>query len=162
LRRVWILGAVFIALALGVSGVSNRTSSGAGAPVARGSASVTATVDINPLKVRLDLGASSAFSGTKISAAAVVSNHVRTINLLGVTAGIGTVAQLVVRPAGLRRLGRLPPGTSTTATWTICATAAGTYAIVAYAEGNDRGGEQFVAYSPARLLVVTPGRKKSC
>jgi hypothetical protein len=162
LRPAWISGAVSILLALAVNGILTGHGGAVDDLVAQNAGNIVATVHINPLRVRLDLGAVSVSSGTKIPGFAVVSNDVGAINLLGVTAGIETGSQLHISPSRLRQLGRIPGGTSKTATWTICATTAGTYTIRVQAQGSDREGKSFTAYSSARVLIVKQGGRKGC
>jgi hypothetical protein len=128
--------------------------------VAHVSGSVVATILVDPLRVSMDLGATSATAGTKVPATAMVTNR-STVKLLGVAASVERVPKLVVTPQRSRRLGPLPARNARTADWTVCATVAGTYAIVVRASGRDVAGHAFVAYSQPQNLAVSLG-KRSC
>ena len=162
MTRFGIVSALLITSALGVSRISNGSGGAAGALEARQSGTVVATIHIDPLSVKVDLGTARASSGTGVPATVTASNSLGAVTMLGVSAQIEPISEVAIRPDSLRLLGRIPAGTSKTSVWTLCASTAGTYAIVAYAEGHDRQGDLFAAYSPARLLVVTPGGRARC
>jgi hypothetical protein len=126
-------------------------------PVQAGEAAVTAHLQVSPLLVALDMSATTIKVGQGTTALAIATN-VSSDTLRSVT--------LTVRfePVGLSSRGAtsvllkpLKGGRSGEASFRLCATAVGSYLVLAQAEHAGATIE-----SPARLLVVVEGRPAKC
>ena len=137
-------------LTIGLSGLSATSAS-------TPAGTVRAGVRIDPLRVSLDLGTSRTQVGTKVAATVAVRNVGK--QAVQVSVRIEPLSQLTRIPSTSQLLGRIAPGGTRSARWALCASAAGTYRIVADARGNDSSGHTYVAYSAPVRLVVSPGTR---
>ena len=121
------------------------------------SASVTATVNISAVDVRLTLSTFEAKVGDSIRAQATVTNLGTTrlaniqVELRVDSAGVG------IRSAPVVVVSRLQAGRSSTVTWKLCALQPGNSVILARATVDGAAVD-----SPARLLSVAGIRNRGC
>ena len=134
-----ILGTVLLALGL-VAGAHGA-----------GSGSVTGRVLVNPLTVSLTLSSASTSVGGSITANATVLNSGGS-PVTDVAVVFAADPNLTVLGGETRPLGTIPAGGSASASWPVCALAAGSYVVVARATAGS-----FQSDSPAQLLNVSPG-----
>jgi hypothetical protein len=156
-KRLALLAVVLVLAAL-----TPKTAAGLGAerqsqPAAAPPGGVVATILVDPLRVSLSLQTARPRVGAFVSGTEAVTNHSTTV-LSGVVATLKFPLKVVVKPSASQFLGILPPGATTTARWLICATAPGTYRIVAEATAQDAAYDHFVTDSQPTSLVVTDGK----
>lgn len=126
------------------------------AVLAGSEATVTGRVRVSPLTLSLELSTTNGTVGQTLQAQATVSNvgsfSIREIQV-----------ELRVDPGGLRvnkgtvDLAQIKAGKSAVASWAVCARVAGTYVLLARATADGASIE-----SPARVLTIVPGGRRSC
>jgi hypothetical protein len=155
---------VLLAVVLVLAVLTPETAAGLGAEWQSQTAAapvggVVATILVDPLRVSLSLRGARPRAGAFVSGTEAVTNH-STTALSGVVSTLKFPLKVVVKPSASQFLGILLPGATTTARWLICATAPGTYRIVAEAAAQDAAHDHFVTESQPSSLVVTDGNGK--
>jgi hypothetical protein len=123
---------------------------------AAGGGSISSQVHAFALLVSLDLSAASATVGQTVQARATVSN-------VGKTLVKKVTVELRFDPVGLRigkatiDIAQIKPGKSAVVSWSVCGRVVGTYVLLARVTLDGTSID-----SPARLLTITSGGKKTC
>jgi hypothetical protein len=121
------------------------------------SASISASVNVLPLEITLDLGAQEARVGDAVRVHATITNAGPfrvsnvTVELRVDTSGLGVKGGLSTT------ISRLQPGHGTSVSWTVCPSRTGNYLVLARAT---LGGASIE--SETRLLIVSGQRKRGC
>ncbi len=119
-------------------------------------ATVTGRVRVSPLTLLLELSTANATVGQTLQAQATVSN-------VGSSAIRDIQVELRVDPDGLRvnkgivDLAKIRAGKSAVVSWAVCARVAGAYVLLARATAGGASIE-----SPARVMTIAPGGRRSC
>ena len=159
MKRLVLLAVVLVLAALTPKTAAGLSTQGQSQTAAAPLGGVVATILVDPLRVSLRLQAARPRVGAFVSGIEAVTNHSTTV-LSGVVATLKFPLKVVVKPSASQFLGSLPPGATTTARWLICATAPGTYRVVAEATAQDAAHDHFVTDSQPSSLVVTDGNGK--
>jgi len=155
------LAVVIVVFGIIAGGAAAGLDGGSASPTAamRSAGSVTARIAIDPLRVTLALTSSTAATGTNVHLTESVLNGGK-IALTGVSALIEPLSNVTVDPTRSQTIGTLSSGAKTSVLWTMCASTAGTYVVVAEATGHNRSGEDYVDYSPSERAVFTGDRRR--
>jgi uncharacterized membrane protein len=138
--------ALAVALALAMAGATNAAST-----------SITASVDVLPLEIILDLSDSDALVGESIRARATVTNAGST-RVTDVIVEIRVDSSRVgIRGSPTTTISRLKPGQAASVSWTLCGSQAGNYFVLARATLDGASVE-----SEARLLTISGQRRRGC
>ena len=154
LRRL-VVAATVVAVGLAPAGLLGTPgAAGATEPATGG---VDASLRVSPLAVALTLVPDQAGVGRRVRARVAVTN-------LGPTAISGVTAEirldrdgLVIAGSAVVVIGRIRPGQTASVSWSVCGRLAGQYLVLARATLDGASVE-----SPARLLTITPGGRRSC
>lgn len=156
MKRVAVFGAFLITVVVGAGDAGAGSASQVAPPRSAVSthAGVRVTILIDPLRVGLRLKPPTVRAGMAVEATESIGNLGK-LRLSNIIATIEPLVDLVVKPGGSQTVRSLPAMAVTSVRWSLCATRAGTYAIVAQTAAQDAAGRRFVAYSPPESLVVT-------